>query len=348
MPEQPLAADDLDLILRQTRHLWEEMRNQRLFITGGTGFFGTWLLSSFLHLNRALALNAEATVLTRDPTAFAARAPHLANDQTITLLHGDIRSFRPPPGDFAFVIHAATEVVEPTTASFPLDRYSAIADGTARILDFAASHATRKFLLTSSGAVYGKQPTHLGHVHEDYAGAPDVLNPMSAYGEGKRVSELMCSLYAQHTSIEFKIARCFAFVGPGLPLNGNFAIGNFIGDVLRGGPIKIAGDGTPMRSYLYGADLAIWLWTILFKGPSMHAYNVGSEEAISIGDLALLTATTLDSRIQVQIAQQPAEASQPLLYVPSTQRAQQELQLRQTVSLSESIRRTAAWQSFPG
>ena len=347
MPEQPIAADDLDLILQQTRHLWGEMRGQRLFITGGTGFFGTWLLSSFLHLNRALALNAEATVLTRNSTAFAERAPHLANAQAITLLEGDIRSFHPPPGDFDFVIHAATDVIAPATAS-PLERYSAIAEGTARMLDFAANHATRKFLLTSSGAVYGKQPANLSHVPEDYTGAPDALDPMSAYGEGKRVSELMCSLHAQKTSIEFKIARCFAFVGPGLPLNGNFAIGNFIRDVMRGGPVQISGDGTAMRSYLYGADLAIWLWTILFEGSPMKAYNVGSEEAISIGDLGRLTAATLDLQVQVQVARQAVDGSPPLLYVPSTQRAQQELQLRQTVSLSESIRRTAAWHDFPG
>jgi dTDP-glucose 4,6-dehydratase len=347
MPEQPIAAADLDLILQQTRHLWEEMRDQRLFITGGTGFFGSWLLSSFLHINRALALNARATVLTRKPATFAARTPHLANNPAITLLQGDIRSFQPPSGDFDFVIHAATDVFATTTASSPLDHYSAIADGTARILDFAANHATRKFLLTSSGAVYGRQPANLSHVPEDYAGAPDMLSPVSAYGEGKRVSELMCSLYAQHTAIEFKIARCFAFAGPCLPLNGNFAIGNFIREALRGGPIQVAGDGTPMRSYLYAADLAVWLWTILFNGPPLQVFNVGSEEAISIGDLARLTAATLDPRVLVHIARQAVEGSPPSFYVPSTQRAQQQLQLRQTVSLSESIRRTAAWHGFP-
>lgn len=343
MAEQPIAVTDLDLILQQTHTLWEEMRDQRLFITGGTGFFGSWLLASFCHANRALGLNATATVLTRNPAAFATRSPHLANDPAITLLEGDIRSFEQPSDDFSFVIHAATDVVAPAYASSPLDRYSAIADGTACMLDFAAHHATRKFLLTSSGAVYGRQPANVSHVPEDYAGAPNVLDPGSAYGEGKRASELMCSLYLQHSSIEFKIARCFAFAGPCLPFDGNFAIGNFIRDVLRGGPIEIAGDGTAVRSYLYAADLAVWLWTILFKGASMQAYNVGSEGAISIGNLARVTAETLDPGVEIHIAQEAVEGTLPLRYVPSTERAQRELQLRQTVSLSEAIRRTAAW-----
>ncbi len=347
MPKHSIAPADLELILQQTLPLWDEMRHQRLFITGGTGFFGTWLLSSFLSVNQALSLHATATVLTRDPALFAARDPHLANHPAITLLQGDVRTFQAPSGTFDFVLHAASDVAAPATAAAPLDRYASITDGTARVLDFAATHATRKFLLTSSGAVYGKQPSTLSHVPEDYIGAPDVLTPTSAYGEGKRASELMCALYAQQTSVEFKIARCFAFAGPGLPLDSNFAIGNFTRDALRGDDIQIAGDGTPLRSYLYAADLAIWLWTILFSAPSMRAFNVGSEEAISIADLAHLVARTLNPQLRVHIAQQPAEGSSPLRYVPSTQCAQQQLNLRQTISLTDSIRRTAAWYGFP-
>jgi dTDP-glucose 4,6-dehydratase len=344
MPDTPIAAADLDLVLQHTEPLWHDLRHQRLFLTGGTGFFGTWLLSTFLHANRALALNATATVLTRNPDSFIARAPHLANHPSITLLQGDIATFDPPPGAFDFVLHAATDVAAPAAAALsPQDRYNAIADGTARILDFAATHATRKFLLTSSGAVYGKQPSTLTHVPEFYAAAAEPLTASSAYGEGKRASERMCALYAQHSAAEFKIARCFAFAGPGLPLDSNFAIGNFIRDALHGSDLQISGDGTPLRSYLYAADLAIWLWTILFQAPSLEPFNVGSEEAISIADLAHLTAVTLNPQLRVNIAQQPTPGSSPLRYVPSTQRAQQDLGLRQTVSLAESIRRTAAW-----
>jgi len=346
MPDPPIATADLDFILQQTAPLWEELRGQQIFITGGTGFFGSWLLSSFLHINSALSLHAKLTVLTRDPAAFATRAPHLTSDPAITFLQGDIRNFEAPQGSFAYIIHAATEVAAPTSSLSPLDRYSAIADGTARVLQFAATHGAHKLLLTSSGAVYGKQPSSLTHIPEDYLGAPDTLTPTSAYGEGKRVAELMCSLYAQHTSIEFKIARCFAFAGPCLPLDANFAIGNFIRDAIQGRPIEIAGDGTAIRSYLYAADLAVWLWTILFKAPPLQAFNVGSEEPISIADLAHLTAATLNPQLKIHVATPPTVGAAPLLYVPSTKLTRETLVLHQTVSLSESIRRTAAWHGF--
>src|SRR6185437_516648 len=245
MTARRLPITDLNSILDETRSLWEEMRNQRIFLTGGTGFFGCWLLESFAHINRVLELSAQVTVLTRNPAAFVAKCPHLAADPAITLLVGDVRSFEFPEGEFSFVIHAATEASAKQAANEPLEMLATILDGTERTLKFATSHNTRKLLLTSSGAVYGSQPPDVDHVGEDYRGGPDPLDPSSVYAEGKRMSEQMCALYAKRSEVEIKIARCFAFVGPHLPLDAHFAIGNFIGDVLAGRPIHIGGDGTP-------------------------------------------------------------------------------------------------------
>jgi dTDP-glucose 4,6-dehydratase len=347
MPSPSINATDLELILSETRPLWDEMRNQRLFITGGTGFFGCWLLESFAYINRELQLNAQATVLSRDPVAFATKWPHLANDPSITYIAGDVRSFAFPAGEFKYVIHAATEASAKQAHEEPLQMLTTIVDGTERMLNFAARHGTKKFLLTSSGAVYGKQPPQFTHIPEDHLGGPDPLDPASVYAEGKRISEQMCALQSRASELECKIARCFAFVGPHLPLDTHFAIGNFIRDTMKGGPIAIMGDGTPTRSYLYAADLTIWLWTILFRAPSMQAFNVGSEEAISIAKLAETVVSVLDPSVAVTIARQPSPGQALQQYVPRTQRAQRELGLRQTVDLAEAIRRTAIWHARP-
>src|ERR1700722_6660046 len=186
--------DDLELIRSTTQGLWEEMRGQRLFLTGGTGFFGCWLVESFCHINRSLELGAQVTLLTRDPAKFLAKCPHLANEPAITLLRGDVKNFAFPAGEFGYVIHAATETTAKPDVNQPLELLSTILAGTERTLEFATQRGTRKFLLTSSGAVYGRQPPELTHVPETYAGAPDPLNPASDYGEGKRTAELMCAL----------------------------------------------------------------------------------------------------------------------------------------------------------
>jgi nucleoside-diphosphate-sugar epimerase len=335
-----LFATDLDHILTQTAALWSEVRGQRMFVTGGTGFFGCWLLESFVWANDRLGLGATAVVLTRDVEAFRRKAPHLASHPAVRFHVGDVRSCTFPDGKFRYIIHAATTSSAPEPPRMLLD---IIVRGTLHTLEFAAQCGAQKVLLSSSGAVYGKQGPNVTHVSEEFEGAPDPLDIRSAYGEGKRVAELLCSLYAHEFGIEAKIARCFAFVGPYLPLDAHFAIGNFIRDGLAGGPIRVSGDGTPFRSYLYAADLAVWLWTILFRGVSCRPYNVGSDAEISIAALAATVARVIDPAMKVCIARQPKPERAPERYVPSTQRAQKELGLVVHIGLEEAVRQTAAW-----
>ena len=347
-PCAQLPAADLDHVLTHTRDLWEELRGQRIFITGGTGFFGIWLLETFAHANDRLKLGAHAVVLTRNAAAFREKMPHLAAHPAIRFHAGDVRDFDFPAGRFSHVIHAATEASAKLNAEQPLAMFDVALEGTRRALEFARAAGAKKFLLTSSGAVYGKQPPELARVPEDFNGGPDLANPNSAYAEGKRAAEMLCTLYRRQFGLEAKIARCFAFVGPHLPLDAHFAIGNFIRDALNGGPIRVNGDGTPFRSYLYAADLAVWLWTILFKGQSGWPYNVGSEEALSIAQTAELVAKTVNPPLKVEIAKVAVEGKLAERYVPSTRRAVAELQLSPEIPQAEAVRRTIFWRQQNG
>jgi dTDP-glucose 4,6-dehydratase len=342
-PANPLPGQDLELILEHTALLWEEVRGSRIFLTGGTGFFGCWLVESFCFVNRLLSLGAKATILTRNPEVFAKKCPHLASDTAVTLQAGDVRRFSFPEGEYTYVIHAATEASAKQAPGAPLEMLSTIIAGTERALEFAVTHGTRKFLLTSSGAVYGEQPADLTHIPESYAGAPDPVDSSNVYAEGKRTAELLCALYQKTGRLDCKIARCWAFCGPYLPLDKHFAIGNFIGDVLAGRPIQIKGDGTPRRSYLYAAELAVWLWTILFRAPALVPINVGSAHDVSILELAQTVAMTLNSQTEIRVARQVVAGVAPLHYVPCVNRAREVLGLRQIIGLEECIRRTAEW-----
>jgi dTDP-glucose 4,6-dehydratase len=341
-----LLAGDLDHVLALTQGVWEELREARLFVTGGTGFFGCWLLESFAWACDHLHLAATMTVLSRSPEAFRDKAPHLAGHPSIRWIAGDVRTFPFPAGRFTHCIHAATEASAALNREKPLLMLDTIVEGTRRSLDFAVSSNVHRFLLISSGAVYGAQPAALSHLPEDHAGGPDVTDARWVYGEGKRLAELLTSVYSRQHRLDCPIARPFAFTGPYLPLDTHFAIGNFIADCIHERPIEIRGDGTAVRSYLYAADLVIWLWTILVHGQSRRAYNVGSEEAVSIAGLASTVQQALGARQPVRIAGQAAPVPGDR-YVPDTARARNELGLEQCIPLDEAIRRTAQWHAVP-
>ena len=343
MPNKPLPQSDLDDILVRTRDLMKGLRSARLFLTGGTGFFGHWMLESLLHANRELRLELQATVLTRDAARFRRSAPHSAEDPVVTLLEGDVKTFSFPRESHTHIVHAATDSGGQQIQRPAFELAEAILSGTRRTLEFGLATGAARFLYTSTGAVYGRSSATETHIPETSNAAPDPLLLQSSYDEAKRMSEHLCVAYTQGTSLEAVIARPFSFVGPHLPLDQHFAIGNFLGAAMAGTPIRISGDGTPLRSWMYMADLTVWMWTLLLRGERNRAYNVGSEATFSIADAARLTAQTLHPDLAVEIAGSAREGAPMNSYVPSTQRARQELGLRETVDLAEALRRTAAW-----
>lgn len=337
---RPLPERDLDHVLENTRGLWEELRGARVFVTGGSGFFGRWMIESLLAADRSLGLNTRITVLTRSPQRLMRDAPHVATSHAVTLLAGDIRSFACPEQRFSHVLHMATETDLGASATASFDT---AVDGTRRVLQSAAKCGARKLLLTSSGAVYGPQPPDCERLSEEYFCGPLPQDPSAGYAHGKRAAEFLCSTAAAESGLDVKIARCFAFVGPLLPLDAHFAVGNFIRDALYGEAIEVKGDGTPRRSYLYAADLAVWLWTILFRGESARPYNVGSAVDISIADLAHLVAGLVDPSIPVHVVRTAEGNAFPERYLPDTSRAENELGLRTMIQLPDALERTARW-----
>lgn len=344
--EKPLPTEDLEHILKQAQKAWESLRDARIFITGGTGFFGVWLLESFAFANKKLALNAEVLVLSRNAENFKEKFPHLAQEASIQFWQGDVRDFVFPPGYFSHVIHAATEASEKLNRENPLKMLDVILQGTEHTLDFALQAKAKHVLLTSSGAIYGRQPPEITHLSEDYTGSPDIGQALWAYGVGKRTAEHMATLYHAQHQLNIKIARCFAFVGPHLPLDAHFAVGNFIRDALQGKSIEIGGDGTPYRSYQYAADLMVWLWTILCFGQVCFPYNVGSDEDVSIAELAHQVAKCVNPPLDIHIAKQADPQKLPERYVPSIQRIKQTLGLDNHFNLSNSLSRTINWYRF--
>lgn len=335
-----LATGDLDEMLESTADLHRDLDGARVLITGGTGFFGRWLLRSWADATDRLGLDRTAVVVTRDPESAIAALPWLARRDDVELVRGDVLGPRPVEGTFDAAIHAATAASLALTVAAPRVMFDTVVTGTANVLEWLAPSGPIPLLLTSSGAVYGAQPPDLPGVPETYLGGPDSLAPGAVYAEAKRAAEMLCAVAGQHDP-QARIARCFAFVGPHLPIDAHFAIGNFIRDGLAGGPIVIEGDGTPVRSYLYAGDLVAWLWTVLLRGTPMRPYNVGSGDAIDLSALARVVGE--QCACEVVVRREPVPGAPAPRYVPDVSRAAGELGLMPRVSVDAGIRRTIDW-----
>lgn len=338
-PARPLDPADLDGALALGRDAFVSLCGARILLTGATGFYGAWLLETLAHARRALGLDLDAVVLSRDPARFTARMPHLASHPWLTFHRGDVRDFAAPDGSFSHIVHAATSTsYGPGGKEDPHEAVAVVVDGTRRVLDLAREKKVPRLLFTSSGAVYGRQPDGVTHIAEDCTNAPDTMDLRSAYGHAKRLAEQLC---AQARGTEAVVARGFAFVGPHLPLDVHFAIGNFIGDALAGRTIVVSSDGSPMRSYLYGSDLAAWLWVMLARGAGSRPYNLGSDDDRPLGEVARRVGALLG--VPVEVRGKPDPDAPRNRYVPSVARAKEELGLAVTVSLDDAITRTAKW-----
>lgn len=340
-----VIEQDLAGITSRLDGLWDGLRNESIFITGGTGLFGRWLLESLAYANRELQLNLKVTVLTRNAQAFKAKAPHLANDPAIDFHHGDVRDFPFPKRHYSYIIHGATTSAEETfRGEDPLCKFDTLVAGTRHTLDFAAQCQVKRFLFLSSGVAYGVPPAGIDFITEAYSGAPDTTDVDSALGQAKRTAEFLCTYYAQKNGWEYSIARCFSFVGPFLPLDIHYAIGNFIDQALFEDEITVKGDGSPVRSYLYMADLVGWLLTLLLNGKSGQIYNVGSDQAISISELAHLVRDVVSPDKTVRVLGQPDFSVGNTVrnrYVPDIAKIRNEFGLNVWTQLPDAIRLTA-------
>jgi len=268
----------------------------------------------FREANARFNLAARLVVLTRQS--------RVSPDPAVCFHRGDVRSFQFPEGDFSYVIHGANAVFDEPALE------ETILAGTDRVLCFCAGRRPAKLLYLSSGAVYGARPSRAGAIAEDSPLGP----PASRYARAKQIAESMCGAFPA------TIARGFAFIGPRLPLDGGFAAGNFLRDRLARRPLRVEGNGRAVRSYLYASDLAAWLWTLLFRGEAGRVYNVGSDQAVTVRELARRIAAPVGLPVEVRGGE-----TGDSYYVPSIERARRELGLEVRVGLDEAIRRTVEW-----
>lgn len=312
---QKLITGDFKILENSLPEIVKELNQKTVFITGATGFFGKWVLYLLKKLNESHDAKITVVALSRDPLNFLNEYVEFDNLGWLKWgryqdVSSELSKYKPD-----YILHFATENVDKNSNGLDLYLQSFVFNKI--ILDYMKENSKlTRLLLSSSGAIYGNLSGN--HSLRAYT---DPMDLTKSYAEIKRSSEHFFASLQGSSKFEFLSARCFAFAGPFLPLDKQFAIGNFVGNALKNEKIVIKSDGKSIRSYLYGADLALWLLIILTRGKKGEFYDVGSDERVSISELANRVMYISGKKDGVEVLGQPRSDELVDVYLPSLQKS---------------------------
>jgi len=334
---------DAEAVLAGRAELLRPLAGGHIFVSGGTGFLGIWLLELIAALNRTHHFDIHVTVFSRSAPDFARRHKHLGSHREFRFMDGDIRYLADLPRETDYVIHAAALTDRRLFASNPTVVGEVNSVGAIRLIRAAnLLENVKKFVLVSSGLTYGPQPLSLERINENFVSGFPCDNANAIYAESKRFAEAMAASFVSESKLPLVIVRPFAFLGPYQSLELPWAITDFIRDSLAGSPIKIMGDGSTVRSLMYASDYAFWLLAALARGTPRQAYNIGSPHGIDLLTLARMITGHFSPlpEILTNVGQSGHETTR---LVPCVEKSRRELGVDITVSLADSIQKTITW-----
>jgi nucleoside-diphosphate-sugar epimerase len=340
---QEQVSHDIEAVLSGRIDLLQPLAGAKIFITGGTGFLGTWMLELIAVLNARHKFNTQVTVFSRSAPDFARRHKHLGARNEFHFVEGDIRYLTDLPHETDYILHAAALTDRRLFASTPTAVGEVNGMGAIRLLRAANRlEYLKKIILVSSGLVYGPQPLNVERISENFSGGFAPGNSNAIYAESKRFAESFAAAAVSEAKLPLVVTRPFAFIGPYQSLELPWAVTDFVRDSLAGRPIKIMGDGATIRSLMYASDYAFWTLAALARGEARSVFNIGSPEPVDLLSLARMITQHFSPppEILTKVGQSGHETTR---LVPCVDKARKELGVELTVPLAEAIRKTINW-----
>lgn len=316
---------------------------QRLAVTGGSGFLGTWIAELVTALNDEFQLRIKLDIISPSASTWLARHERFRERLDVRAHDQDVRSPFEFAPDVCHVIHAAGVPDGRMHSSDPLRVFQTTVLGTENALLAASRLPTlARFLNVSSGLVYGGDPGPAGFTEESF-GPVEVGQVSNIYAEAKRAAESLCAIYRSQLRLPVVTVRPFTFIGPFQDLQRPWALNNFLLDALSRREIRVHGDGNARRSFLYGSDAASWALVALVEGRAGHSYNLGSAGVVTLGQLAEEVAMQVSPRSTVRYRTLPNEQLRQKDFFPSIEKITNTLGVEMTVDLPAAVAKTIAW-----
>lgn len=341
---EDIARSDCERVLPLVLGRLDSLDGATILITGGTGYFGSWICEAIAYLNEVHHRSIKLYLVARDRGPLETRLAHISSKPYMNFIRCDVRSLGEIPKDVNYVVHAASNPDFRFHSSNPLEAMTTISEGTQALLKAADRVSDLRMLLNvSSSSVYSQHLEMDGRIAESFAGLPLSGVGKHPFGEAKRYAEALCAAARSAARIPIVTIRPFTFLGAYQDIDAPWAINNFMRDALAKRPIRILGDGQTVRSFMYGADLAAWILVMLLHAKSGQIYNVGSDAGYTLLEVADKVAASIDPTLDVVTNASLTGSVPNSSLVPDTTAAKRDFSLEQYTSLDLAIERTILW-----
>ncbi|MDC0395156.1 NAD(P)-dependent oxidoreductase [Alphaproteobacteria bacterium] len=337
------TQEDCLISLKLQPELSAQLKGQSIAVIGGTGFVGTWIAELVAIINDKFEGNITLELLGRSTALWATKHPHLCRDD-IVLRTQDVRSPFSLREDTTLVIYAAGIADPSIHASDAYKVYQTNVVGIENALH-SASRLPRiaRFLNISSGLAAAGSTTDA--ISERNIGILDFTRIQNMYAQSRRTAESLACIFGAQYRVPITTARAFTFIGPYQSIDAPWAINNFIRDAINGNNIRIRGDGSTRRGYLYGSDVAVWLLKIAVAGGNGDIYNVGGGEVISHSEVAEALVKLCKNKLDIVFTGRSTVLDRKHDFFPDLTYGKSSLNLEQAFNVSLSLERSMQWHS---
>ncbi len=344
LQKRDLFLDEVRSIIITTKKLWNSAKKKTFLFTGCTGFFGIWLLKTFIEADKKLKLNCRLFVLTRNKKIKKTSFYKKLNTNKINFIYKDIRNFRNTNlKKIDYIVHGATTSALETynKQNYKL-KYSIIVNGTKNIINLARRLKCKNFFYMSSGAVYGynlkkNKFNESQKIKIDKKNSKD--NDITILGKAKFQAEKMIINEFKFSNTNYIIARFFSFIGPFMPLQVHYAAGNFLKSIIMNKNMHLLSNGKSLRTYMYIKDCIIWIIFSMFLNNSRNSgiYNIGGSKSISILKLAQKILAFNNNKSKIILDKKNKNFN---FYVPSVSKFKKNFNPPKLLNLDNALKKT--------
>jgi len=326
-------AEELDTIRKNLGKI--SFEDQRVLVTGGAGFLGSWMCQTLL------ASGAHVTCVDNFASGRKENIQHLMEKERFRFIEHDISTPLPVETRLDYVFHMASRASPFEFEHYPIQILKANTMGVLVALGIAKKHGA-KILYTSTSEVYGNPD--IVPTPESYYGNVNPIGPRGCYDEAKRCGEAYVMAYRKQHNLDTRIARIFNTYGPRIRMDGIYGrvIPRFISQALNGDPITVFGDGSQTRSFTYVTDQIEGLLRLA-------SLDAARGQVINIGNVNEITVLTLAKKVikltgsSSTLSFHPLPEDDPLRRRPDVTRAKQLLEWEPKVPLEKGLVRTIEW-----